>query len=128
MRVVLSCLAALALQWGTATAQESRYDVILRGGTVMDGTGKPARRADVALRGDRIAAIGAIDGTAALHEDTLREVMRQPYVAVGSDAVALSLERAESLMPLLHRRAPGSRCAVLDSRQHTDNETAENTS
>jgi N-acyl-D-amino-acid deacylase len=34
------------------------YDVILRGGTVYDGTGTPGRRADVAIRGDRIAAIG----------------------------------------------------------------------
>ena len=34
------------------------YDVILRGGTVYDGTGTPGRIADVGIRGDRIAAIG----------------------------------------------------------------------
>ena len=34
------------------------FDVILRNGLVMDGSGKPAYRADVALKGDRIAAIG----------------------------------------------------------------------
>jgi len=34
------------------------YDVILRGGTVYDGTGGPGRAADVGIRGDRIAAIG----------------------------------------------------------------------
>ncbi len=33
-------------------------DVLIRGGTVVDGTGARARRADVALRGGRIAAIG----------------------------------------------------------------------
>lgn len=33
-------------------------DLILRGGTVVDGTGRPGTPADVAIAGDRIAAIG----------------------------------------------------------------------
>ena len=33
-------------------------DIIIRGGTVIDGTGKPGIRADVAIRGMRIAAVG----------------------------------------------------------------------
>jgi len=36
------------------------YDVVLRNGTVVDGTGKLRFRADVALKGDRIAAVGAL--------------------------------------------------------------------
>ena len=32
-------------------------DVIIRGGMVVDGTGAPARRADVAIAGDRIVAV-----------------------------------------------------------------------
>jgi N-acyl-D-amino-acid deacylase len=31
---------------------------VIRGGTVYDGTGAPGRRADVGIRGDRVAAIG----------------------------------------------------------------------
>jgi N-acyl-D-amino-acid deacylase len=34
------------------------YSVVIRGGTVYDGTGAPGRRADVGLRGDRIEAVG----------------------------------------------------------------------
>ena len=34
-------------------------DVILRGGAVIDGTGRPRYPADVAIAGDRIGAIGA---------------------------------------------------------------------
>jgi len=34
------------------------FDVVLRGGTVFDGTGKPPFVADLGLRGDRIAAVG----------------------------------------------------------------------
>src|SRR3954447_25073088 len=32
-------------------------DLIIRNGTVVDGTGAPARRADVAIAGDRIVAV-----------------------------------------------------------------------
>jgi len=41
------------------------YDLILTGGTVVDGTGAPRRRADVAVSGDRIAAIGDLNGRTA---------------------------------------------------------------
>ena len=37
---------------------EDDYDVIVRGGTVYDGTGAKPRQADVAIRGDRIAGVG----------------------------------------------------------------------
>lgn len=37
-------------------------DILLQGGTVVDGTGAPGQRADVALRGDRIAAVGDLSG------------------------------------------------------------------
>ncbi len=36
------------------------YDLVIKNGLVIDGTGAPARRADVALAGGRIAAIGTI--------------------------------------------------------------------
>ena len=41
-----------------------RYDLLIRGGTVVDGTGAAAREADVALRGSRIAAVGSHLGQA----------------------------------------------------------------
>src|SRR5262245_17953036 len=34
------------------------WSILIRGGTVIDGSGAPRRQADVALEGDRIAAIG----------------------------------------------------------------------
>ena len=36
-------------------------DLLLRGGTVIDGTGAPRRAADVAVDGDRISAVGRLD-------------------------------------------------------------------
>ena len=35
-------------------------DFVLKGGTLIDGTGAPARPADVAVRGDRIVAVGRL--------------------------------------------------------------------
>jgi N-acyl-D-aspartate/D-glutamate deacylase len=37
------------------------HDVVITGGTVVDGTGAPARTADVAIDGDRITAVGSPD-------------------------------------------------------------------
>src|SRR5947209_20353280 len=58
----LMLLGALSCAAQGARAQPPgrpiRADVVLRGGTVVDGTGAPARRADVALRGARIVAVG----------------------------------------------------------------------
>ena len=53
-------LAAFTLILGLAAvqAQPPAYDVLITGGRVVDGTGAPWFRADVAIRGDRIAAIG----------------------------------------------------------------------
>ena len=34
------------------------FDVIIRGGTIYDGTGRPGVKGDVGIKGDRIAAIG----------------------------------------------------------------------
>src|SRR2546423_4976465 len=40
------------------------YDLLIKNGTVVDGSGAPGRHADVAISGDRIAEIGAISGGA----------------------------------------------------------------
>ena len=39
-------------------ASQQQFDVIIRGGTVYDGTGRAPARADVGIRGDRVAAVG----------------------------------------------------------------------
>jgi len=50
-------MAALAAVAAPASGQEA-FDVLIRGGRVFDGSGNPWVRADVGLRGDRIAAVG----------------------------------------------------------------------
>ena len=48
-----------------AVQDAERFDLLIRGGRVVDGTGNPWRRADVAVRGDRIARIGHLPAAAA---------------------------------------------------------------
>lgn len=48
-----------------AAQQPARYDVIIRNGTVYDGSGGPSRRADLALSGDRIARVGDLGDASA---------------------------------------------------------------
>ena len=38
------------------------YDLVIRNGTLVDGTGAPGKRGDVAVSGNRIAAVGEVDG------------------------------------------------------------------
>lgn len=40
------------------------HDLIIRGGTVVDGTGAPPRTADVVIDGDRIVEVGRSEGSA----------------------------------------------------------------
>ena len=48
----------IALLLLLVAAGAPRFDVVLSGGRVIDGTGAPWVRADVGIRGDKIAAIG----------------------------------------------------------------------
>src|SRR3954470_23693620 len=52
--IVTVCLAV------RPAAQRPRYDVVIANGRIVDGTGAPWFRGDVAIAGDRIVAIGAI--------------------------------------------------------------------
>ncbi|HET7227915.1 MAG TPA: D-aminoacylase [Chthoniobacterales bacterium] len=44
--------------FGQIASADPQFDVIIKGGTVYDGTGGEGRVTDVAIRGDRIAAVG----------------------------------------------------------------------
>src|SRR5436190_1188482 len=54
---LLLCLAFASISFGVEPSTE-KFDVIIKGGTVYDGTGEKGRQVDVAIRGDRIAGVG----------------------------------------------------------------------
>jgi N-acyl-D-aspartate/D-glutamate deacylase len=55
--LILVLLFVTLAQGQRETASQS-FDIIIKGGTVYDGTGRPPLKADVGIKGDRIAAIG----------------------------------------------------------------------
>jgi N-acyl-D-amino-acid deacylase len=59
-RFLVALLFSLALAPLAAGAEPpaEKFDVVIKGGTVYDGTGEKPRVIDVAIRGDRIAALG----------------------------------------------------------------------
>ena len=56
------------------------YDLAIRGGTVVDGTGAPGYQADVGIRGGRIAAIGRLDEAAKSRLDAEGHVVAPGFV------------------------------------------------
>ncbi len=64
MELKVACLLALGAltPFGSpdAHAQSPRYDVVIHGGHIIDGTGAPWYQGDLAISNGRIAAIGRI--------------------------------------------------------------------
>jgi N-acyl-D-aspartate/D-glutamate deacylase len=81
-RAIALVVALAAPPRDLAAQPAERYDLLIRGGTVIDGSGAPGRRADVAIRGDRIARVGAIapSATAARVIDATGQVVTPGYV------------------------------------------------
>src|SRR6266480_3394459 len=58
------------------------HDLIVRGGTVVDGTGEPAVAADVAVDGGRITQVGRVEGDAAGVIDATGKLVTPGFVDV----------------------------------------------
>lgn len=61
------------------------FELVIRGGTVIDGTGGAPAPADVAISGGRIAAVGALAGAGTRHEiDATGRVVAPGFIDVHS--------------------------------------------
>src|SRR5262245_20832897 len=65
MHLALVTAALLAAAGRNPGAAPEGYDLLLRGGRVVDGTGNPWFVADVAIRDGRVAAVGRLGGAPA---------------------------------------------------------------
>lgn len=84
-------IAALSGQ-PAAIADAPKFDVLIKGGKVYDGSGQPAAILDVGIRGDRIAQIGNLTGA------TGRTVIQADKLAVAPGFINMLSWSTESLI------------------------------
>src|SRR6185437_1334513 len=61
---------------------DKAYDLVIRGGTVVDGTGQPGFEADVAVKDGVIAAVGKVAGAGAEEIDARGQVVTPGFVDI----------------------------------------------
>ncbi len=76
--LVLLLTIALPLVTAGQAPGTGDFDVLIKGGTVYDGTGRAPRRVDVAIKGDRIVAIGNLKSARARSEVDARGLAVAP--------------------------------------------------
>ena len=68
LALTLATAACATTPPGSGTTDAAVYDVLIRGGTIYDGSGRAPRVADLAIRGDSIVAIGTLGDATARRE------------------------------------------------------------
>jgi N-acyl-D-amino-acid deacylase len=96
MRRLLAAFLALVSAASLLRAQQSAsFDVLIVNGRVLDGSGAPAKKADVGVRGGRIASIGDLEGVRATRTiDAKGRIVAPGFIDVHSHA-AETLTRPE---------------------------------
>jgi N-acyl-D-aspartate/D-glutamate deacylase len=87
-RLAVAAVALIALVPPTAADQPAEsFDLLIRNGRVLDGTGNPWYRADIGVRGNRIVAVGSLDGAKAASVVDARDRFVSPgFIDVHSHA------------------------------------------
>jgi len=73
-----------------------RYDIVIRNGTVIDGAGTPGVKADVAISGDSIVAIGTVDGRGTTEVDATGLAVAPGFINMLSWATESLIEDGRS--------------------------------
>ncbi len=87
--------ALLALT--AACAPAPAYDVVIRGGTLLDGSGDAPRTGDVAIVGDSIVAVGTVDGRGRTEVDATGLAVAPGFINMLSWATESLIEDGRSL-------------------------------
>jgi len=88
LRPALTALAMAAIAATISFGQVPPYDLVIRNGRIVDGTGSPWYRGDLAIRGDRIARIAArIDDPAARTIDVRGTVVAPGFIDLHTHAL-----------------------------------------
>jgi N-acyl-D-amino-acid deacylase len=102
MRRLPSRLFLPPVAWGllalvAACAPAPAYDVVIRGGTLLDGSGDAPRTGDVAIVGDSIVAVGTVDGRGRTEVDATGLAVAPGFINMLSWATESLIEDGRSL-------------------------------
>lgn len=86
MKAILVSRLFLPVLFCTVAVQAADFDLVLRRGRVVDGTGNPARFADVAVKAGRIVAVGKCNGTAKAEIDVAGLIVAPGFIDVHTHA------------------------------------------
>jgi N-acyl-D-amino-acid deacylase len=86
IRAAAGIACALALTATLVSSQQPPFDLLIVNGLVIDGTGSPARPANVAIRGGVIAAIGPVTGPARETIDATDLIVAPGFIDVHTHA------------------------------------------
>ncbi|PHY10926.1 MAG: hypothetical protein CK533_06610 [Acidobacterium sp.] len=96
-RLAVACFIGLSI--GHAQAQSPRFDVIVRHGTVIDGSGNPRYDADIGVRSGFIMAIGDLAAATAATEINARGLFVTPgFINIHSHASPDALPTAVNML------------------------------
>ena len=77
---------------GLAGAAEGEYDLLLRNARIVDGTGAPWYRGDIAIRGDTIARVGPSIASPARRTIDLKDMVAAPgFIDIHTEAFSAIL-------------------------------------
>lgn len=99
LSALLRCAAAaFALATLTSAAPPAQFDLIIRGGTVIDGTGAKRVRADIGIRQGHIAEIGDLAGATGSTIDAKGLIVAPGFINIHDHADAKALPIAANML------------------------------
>ena len=113
LRFALACLVCAAV--GHAQASPTTFDIVVRHGTVIDGSGTPRYDADIGIRNGFIAAIGDLAGASAATEIEAKGLFVTPgFINIHSHASSDALPTA--VMTEMNAGAGETILRILETR------------
>jgi len=92
--MIISALSGVAISIAQQPAAPPSFDILIRNGKILDGTGNPWYQGDVGIRGDRIVAIGKLtNATAKRTIDATGKIVSPGFIdTLGQSELALLID------------------------------------
>src|SRR5437763_334956 len=85
----------------TPAAQDTPFDLVVRNGKIVDGTGNPWFLADIAIKGDKIAALGKIDAKGKREIDAKGLIVAPGFIDMHSHSDFTILEDGRAMSKIM---------------------------